>query len=135
MDLGVQKHKVCNRNGAAIAVKGVNAKEATEAEKESLLGSEENGAAAADKRKKRLARQVQWNDRKGNDLVEVLEFEPRKYASIFKSFKAISTQMMSKMDEYMIFISKDTKILFRSVLHDSSDSEDEYLDSCLCTIM
>lgn len=80
MDLGVQKHKVCNRNGAAIAVesvKGVNGKEATEAEKESLLGSEEKGAAAADKNKKRVARKVQWNDRKGSDLVEVLEFEPR----------------------------------------------------------
>lgn len=79
MDLGVQKHKVCNRNGAAIAVesvKGVNGKEATEAEKESLLGSEEKGAAAADKNKKRVARKVQWNDRKGSDLVEVLEFEP-----------------------------------------------------------
>lgn len=80
MDLGVKKHKICFRTGAATSeesVKGVNRKEATEAEKESLLGSEEKGTAAADKRKKRLARKVQWNDRKGNDLVEVLEFEPR----------------------------------------------------------
>ncbi|KAG6515487.1 hypothetical protein ZIOFF_025901 [Zingiber officinale] len=95
MDLGVHKLKVCNRNGAAIAVNDVNGKEATEAEKESLLDSEEKGVAVVADRKKRVARKVQWNDRKGNDLVEILEFEPS----------------------------------------DSSDSEDEYLDSCLCTIM
>lgn len=63
-------------------------------ETNSLLRPVTNGGLAG-KRQKSSRRKVQWNDRNGNKLVEVLEFQPS----------------------------------------DSSDSEDEYGDSCICTVM
>ncbi|CAD5174721.1 unnamed protein product [Musa acuminata subsp. malaccensis] len=98
MSLSGKIRKVCNRNRPSAvveSVKGANRREEAEAEKESLLPAEESGGVATGRRKKGSARNVQWNDCKGDNLVEVLEFQPS----------------------------------------DSSDSEDEYLDSCLCTIM
>ncbi|CAL9086781.1 unnamed protein product [Musa textilis] len=98
MSLSGKIRKVCNRNRPSAVVepvKGANRREEAEAEKESLLPAEEGGGVATGGRKKGSARNVQWNDCKGENLVEVLEFQPS----------------------------------------DSSDSEDEYLDSCLCTIM
>ncbi|KAJ0967535.1 hypothetical protein J5N97_024452 [Dioscorea zingiberensis] len=53
-----------------------------------------NGGITRNK-KKRTRRRVQWKDRNGSKLVEVLEYQ----------------------------------------LSDSSDSDDEFLDSCLCTMM
>lgn len=54
-----------------------------------------NGGIMRNKKKKKTRRRVQWKDRNGSKLVEVLEYQ----------------------------------------LSDSSDSDDEFLDSCLCTMM
>lgn len=57
-----------------------------------LLPPRRGGMAKTPKKKRG---KVQWNDRTGNKLVEILEFQPS----------------------------------------DASDSDDEDLDSCMCTIM
>lgn len=80
MSLSGKIRKVCNRNRPSAVVepvKGVNRREEAEAEKESLLPAEESGGVATGRRKKGSARNVQWNDCKGDNLVEVLEFQPR----------------------------------------------------------
>ncbi|KAL9688344.1 hypothetical protein QQ045_032765 [Rhodiola kirilowii] len=61
-------------------------------EKELLLPPRKGGMS---RKVDKTRRKVQWNDRNGHSLVQVLEFEPS----------------------------------------DQSDSDDEDLDSCICTIM
>ncbi|WOL06158.1 actin-related protein 2/3 complex subunit 2B isoform X2 [Canna indica] len=80
--MNFSKSKVLKRrketSAAVESLKGVNRREEEEAEKESLLPSEKNGAAPAisGRKKNGSTRKVQWNDNKGNNLVEVLEFYP-----------------------------------------------------------
>lgn len=69
--------------------------EEDDGEAKSLLQSAKRTNGGIKKRQKSSRRRVQWNDRNGNKLVEILEYQPS----------------------------------------DSSDSEDEYGDSCICTIM
>ncbi|CAL9061883.1 unnamed protein product [Musa acuminata subsp. burmannicoides] len=74
---------------------GLSDEEGEDRETDSLLTSSSVNGGLEGKQQKSSRRKVQWNDRNGNKLVEVLEFEPS----------------------------------------DSSDSEDEYGDSCICNIM
>ncbi|KAI3990814.1 hypothetical protein MKX01_011722 [Papaver californicum] len=62
-------------------------------ESSSLLSPIKGGISK--KRSKKIRRKVQWNDKDGNNLVEILEFQPS----------------------------------------DSSDTDEEDSDSCICTIM
>ncbi|MQM03096.1 hypothetical protein Taro_035878 [Colocasia esculenta] len=71
---------MCRKAENELAVNGVDggkeekAEEDGERESKSLLGA--NGRTAAPKRQRSARRKVQWNDRDGNKLVEVLEFQP-----------------------------------------------------------
>ncbi|RWW74416.1 hypothetical protein BHE74_00017648 [Ensete ventricosum] len=77
MSLSGKIRKVCNRNRPSAvvgSVKGANRREEPEAEKESLLPAKESGGVATGRRKKGSARNVQWNDCRGENLVEYMCF-------------------------------------------------------------
>uniref|UniRef100_A0A7N0U4K8 Uncharacterized protein n=1 Tax=Kalanchoe fedtschenkoi TaxID=63787 RepID=A0A7N0U4K8_KALFE len=80
-------------NDVADEAENLNLNISTEvSDKELLLPPRKGGMSRTDDK---TLRKVQWNDRNGHNLVEVLEFDPS----------------------------------------DRSDSDDEDLDSCICTIM
>ncbi|RZS21054.1 hypothetical protein BHM03_00053641 [Ensete ventricosum] len=111
MSLSGKIRKVCNRNRPSAvvgSVKGANRREEPEAEKESLLPAKESGGVATGRRKKGSARNVQWNDCRGENLVEVLEFQPRSilnpYARPSNFFSMAYLIFLSDFFSYMVEI-------------------------------
>ncbi|KAJ1292931.1 hypothetical protein BS78_01G028600 [Paspalum vaginatum] len=84
---------VVPRSSSAVGV-GYNKDDDAAGERKAMLPRLPPGGMAR-KGRKRPNRRVQWKDRHGKKLSEVLEFQPS----------------------------------------DSSDSDDEYLDTCICSVM
>ncbi|PAN51676.1 hypothetical protein GQ55_9G621700 [Panicum hallii var. hallii] len=108
MDRRILRSASCNGSGknsapsspAAVSrsasVVGAGSKDdAAAGERKALLPRQRPPGGMARKGRKASNRRVQWKDRHGKKLTEVLEFQPS----------------------------------------DSSDSDDEYMDTCICSIM
>ncbi|RZC87321.1 hypothetical protein C5167_041372 [Papaver somniferum] len=103
MDTDIKIPNICTINTLkdSLDTEKIEAEEAEEEEEDedeknessSLLSPRKGGISK--KRSKKTRRKVQWNDKDGDNLVEILEFQPS----------------------------------------DSSDTDEEDSDSCICTIM